>query len=124
MELLEITGYRPVDSETSLSTLYRAYLPLNYNDGSIIERERIEAVLKELHEEWSGYTEHAVGSGWWTDPHNGLPKHDSVFAVEVLVPHCEISRLWFEKWRKRTEEVLDQSEIFLYSHQVRCSTGG
>ena len=79
-------GRQPLQSwQAKPAIRYAAYVVLNYNDGSMIEIEKLEHVIFEVLEFAEGGTCTPPGLGWWLHPEIKVVFEDKVLILDVTV---------------------------------------
>lgn len=98
------------------------HLPTLYNDGRPIEPAKINAMLKEIQERFTGYTKsphlgNPVWEGWYRGPDDKMYR-DRIYIIYIDAPDESEVVEFFQNFRRKYQEVFDQSELYIVYHPV------
>jgi len=91
---------------------YELYVPLNYNDGSPVEAEKIERIGERLLEEFGGCT-------FFPQPNKGTWKmghvvfRDEIVIFRVHASNVRAARRFFRGLKAELKQTLQQEEILI-----------
>ena len=95
------------------------YLPLNYNDGSAIEPDKIERIGERLLEEFGGVT-------FFPQPNEGRRRmghvtfRDEIVIFRVLSEDVRTARRFFRRLKAELKQDLQQEEILIVEKDARA----
>ncbi|GGG22095.1 hypothetical protein GCM10010924_59470 [Rhizobium wenxiniae] len=94
--------------------LIEIFLPISVNDP----QSKIEAVRRELVEQFGGATLHinAPAEGLWQD--DGPVERDRIVIAEVMAEILDT--FWWRSYRERLEDVFDQDSILIRATETAC----
>ena len=97
--------------------LVEVLLPLTYNTGVKIPDEIGEAIRAELAERFGGLTAftRSPAEGVWLG--GGAPQKDDIVVLEIMTEGLDAS--WWQNWRSRMEDLLQQDAIIVRAHEIR-----
>lgn len=96
---------------------YEILLPLKYNDGAEIEKEKFDQTHKELLEEFGATTfDSVVAYGRWV--YKGLVYEDQVLRFRVDTKSAKKSQAFFKKYKKVLKERFRQLDIWITAHDL------
>ena len=99
---------------------YEILLPTRYNDGSPVERQKIDATLMELASHFGGLTFRPEPlAGVWL--HRGQRFDDSNVCVVVAVEESPETGMYFERFKTVLKERFRQIEIYVVSYDIRIT---
>ena len=90
---------------------YCVYVPLCYNDGSRIEKVRIEKSLDEIKLKFGAFTRAKANEGIWI--YKSKEYKDFIDKIEVLTYDTKENDEWFKKFKEVLKKRLKQKEIFV-----------
>ena len=90
---------------------YIIYIPLYYNDGKRIEKQKIELTIEEILMQFDGLTQERVNDGIWI--YKNKRYRDKVDKVTVLTYDSPEHDLWFINFKKILRKRLKQIDIYL-----------
>ncbi|MBI3193995.1 MAG: hypothetical protein HYZ34_05925 [Ignavibacteriae bacterium] len=100
--------------------LYTIFLPLQYNDGRIIELEKFEQVEKELVALFGGITmssEKAPLRGIWL--YKGVQYNDQIVKIEIVAENDTSTEHFFQNYKERLKDMFEQLDILITVSEVR-----
>lgn len=96
---------------------YDLFIPLNYNDGTPIEAEKIQDISRRLLEEFSGVTFFSQpNEGFWKM--GGVTYRDEIVIFRVLAQK-RAGRRFLSKLKRELIETLDQEAILIIERDVQ-----
>jgi len=104
---------------------FEVYLPLAYNDGRIIEPEKLEQIKEEILVRFGGITitplfGNPVYDGFWKDPETGRVHRDKNAIFTVFTPQTEESRRFFLNKKEEWASLLAQKELLIIVQEVQA----
>ena len=99
---------------------YEIYLPLKYNNGEVIESEKIVGVWDELAEAFGGMTvspPSAPYQGRWK--YGGVEYIDEIIKVEVVATNDRAAKKFLKEFKERLKESLQQIDILITTHGIQ-----
>lgn len=92
---------------------YEVLLPVRYNDGTPVERQKFEQAIHELFERFGGVTfDFGPMTGYWLAPTGQLFEEEMV-RLAVDVPDTPKNRDFFVQWKETLKERFRQAEIWM-----------
>jgi hypothetical protein len=96
---------------------YEILLPLKYNEGTPVEREKFQATWKELVQHFGGVTvETQVLKGFWR--HEAVDYEDELLRVVVDAPDTPEAGAFFREWKETLKERFRQIDLWITSHAI------
>ncbi len=92
--------------------IYEIYLPLSYNDGSIVEKEKFNLTRDELIERFGGLTSTPPGFpllGWWHSPQGVM--EDNIVMWRVVTENDD--DVFFLEYKQMLKRRFIQEEVFI-----------
>jgi len=92
---------------------YEIYLPLKYNDGEVIESEKIVGVWDELAEAFAGITVSSLSApyqGRWK--YGGVEYIDDIIKIEIVTTNDKATKKFLKDFKQHLKESLQQIDIF------------
>jgi len=92
--------------------IYEIYLPLTYNDGKPIEKEKFGLTREELVDRFGGVTSTPPGfplEGWWHSPHGVVRDDIMIWTVVTQID----DDLFFLKYKETLKQRFIQEDIQL-----------
>lgn len=97
---------------------YDVFIPLTYNDGSLIEPKRLEEIHQLLLGRFDGLTFFPQpNQGYWNM--SGIMYHDEIVVYRVLTENTTSARRFFKKFKEKLKTDLRQEEILIIERDVR-----
>ncbi len=91
---------------------YELYIPLNYNDGSPIEPEKLVQVRDRLLEQFGHLTYlPAENLGYWTL--GNITYQDRIVLYRVVTENVRKARRFFRQFKQELKQALKQEEVFI-----------
>ena len=97
---------------------HSVYLPLNHNDGSMIEFSKLEQAVFALIEFSQGATCNPPGLGWWINWKEDKLYQDNIVVIDVMVSNSPEAEMFVMQWMIETARLLEQEENFVVSQPV------
>jgi hypothetical protein len=93
--------------------LVEVFVPLNRGDGSQVDRNEIDELVRRLADRFGGATafSRAPADGLWKD--DSAMSHDRIVILEVMVDR--VDRQWWTAFRKELEQDLQQEKLVVRS---------
>jgi hypothetical protein len=98
---------------------YKVYLPLNYNDGKPIAREKIDDVRNRLADRFGGATISPLSApfkGPWK--YGGVQYVDNIVIMEVIADEAAATQNFFSELKEQLQRELRQLAILITSHSI------
>lgn len=96
---------------------YDLYFPLRYNDGSAVEREKIEGLKNRLHDRFGGLTFFPQqNEGVWKI--GNVTFNEEIVIVRVLAEETRAAREFFLKLKEELKADLHQEEVLIVERKV------
>ncbi|GFP25312.1 hypothetical protein HKBW3S43_00526 [Candidatus Hakubella thermalkaliphila] len=97
--------------------LFQIFIPLNYNDGTSVEKEKIQKTCTEIGLHFGGYTLHEtpVRGGWY---HEGRLYHDQHLTLMVIADDNAQNRTWLKNYKPILKNRFCQIEIFILVWEI------
>lgn len=96
---------------------YEILLPLKYNDGAEIEKEKFEATHSELLEEFGATTfDSIIASGHWL--YKGVIYKDQLLRYRVDTQNVRKANAFLKKYKPLLKERFQQLDIWITAHDV------
>ncbi len=96
---------------------YEFYIPIRYNDGRPIEKEKFDTVKDIIAGRFSGVSVHYINiAGEWKDPSTGKIFKDDSLKYEVTVDDKEEE--FFSDLKEKMKEIFEQKDIYLIRTRV------
>jgi len=116
MTITLLTRFFPFLSRPARTKRFEILLPLNYNDGRLIEPEKFDQTAEELCDRFGGVTEDTVRiTGTWK--YGGTRYRDDFLRMRVDT-NDQTANAFFqtqkEVWKKRFEQV----DIWITAHEI------
>jgi len=99
------------------ATRYTFFLPLNHNNGTSMQHERLARAEQAILQQAGGLTRLSPGVGFWVGPTLKVFR-DRVVPIQVVVPYDRVSEDWFAYWAIETAGLLEQHRIFIFAQRV------
>lgn len=99
---------------------YEIYLPLKYNDGLVIESEKIVGVWDELAESFAGITVSSLSApyqGRWK--YGGVEYIDDIIKIEIVTTNDRATKIYLKEFKERLKESLQQIDILITTHGIQ-----
>ena|SRR2546423_8065700 len=99
---------------------YEILLPIRYNDGALVEPEKIDLVVEELSDHFGGITfqpDHLRGV-WF---HEGQRFDEANVRIVVDVEDTAESTDFFVKYKQLLKERFRQIDLWITSHEIRIT---
>ncbi len=91
---------------------YEFYLPLRYNNGKVIEKDKFERIKRMISDEFDGVSVHYIKIlGEWKDPVTGRIFKDDNLKYEVTVDEKE--EKFFSKLKDTMKSMFGQKDIYM-----------
>lgn len=90
---------------------YIVYLPLCYNDGSPIEKEKIDETINDIVDKFKALTRQKASEGIWI--YGNREYRDLIDKIEILTYDTEENDNWFKNLEKVLRKRFKQKEIFI-----------
>ena len=88
---------------------YDLYVPLNYNDGSPVEPEKLERLQEKLLDQFPGVTFFPQpNQGFWT--YGGVTYRDEIVVYRVIAGRVREARRFFRQLKDELKDDLRQEE--------------
>lgn len=100
----------------SADPIYEIYLPLTYNDGSIIEDEKFRLTRDELVDRFGGLTNTPPGfplQGWWHSPQGVVA--DNIVIWRVVTQDDD--DVFFLEYQQMLEQRFIQKKVYIVKTQ-------
>jgi hypothetical protein len=96
---------------------FEIYVPLHYNDGSMIEPEKLDTLRLRLFEFFGGLTDtrQSNSGAWKVGP---VAFHDEIVIYRVLAVKQHPARAFLMKLKAELERELRQEEILIVERKV------
>jgi hypothetical protein len=104
---------------------YKVYLPLNYNDGAPIARQKIDEVRDRLADRFGGATISPLSApykGPWK--YGGVQYIDNIVIMEVIADEQAATQTFFRELKEQLQRDLDQHAILITSHSIEMINSG
>ena len=99
---------------------YEILLPIRYNDGALVETERLDLVLEELSERFGGLTFHLEQlRGVWL--HQNQRFEESNVRLVVDVEDSPETSDFFVQYQQSLKERFRQIDIWIVSYDIRIT---
>lgn len=96
---------------------YELYVPLTYNDGTVIEPEKLVEIRERLLEQFGNLTFiPQPNDGFWTM--GGVTFRDSIVLYRVVTDKVRPARRFFRQLKEELKRTLRQEEIFIVERDV------
>jgi hypothetical protein len=96
---------------------YDVYIPLNYNDGTPIEAEKVSALKHRLHERFGGLTFFPQrNEGSWSI--GKATFRDEIVICRILTEEVRRSREFFRQLKEELKHDLKQEEVLIVERKV------
>ena len=96
---------------------YEILLPLTYNDGTAIEKEKFAQTNSELLDEFGATTtDSVVASGHWL--YKGVIYKDQLLRYRVDTKNVKKANSFFKKYKKVLKERFQQIDIWITAHDL------
>ncbi len=96
---------------------YEILLPLMYNDGVEIEKEKFEQTNAELVEQFGATTvDSVIASGHWL--YEGVIYKDQLLRYRVDTQNLKKANAFFKKFKTVLKERFQQLDIWITAHDV------
>src|SRR5438309_1092834 len=103
-------------SRTTRTKRYEIPLPLNYNDGTVIEPEKFDETAEELSDRFGGITEDMVRiTGAWK--YGGARYRDQLLRIRVDSDDRQATDFLRER-KERWKERFRQIDIWITAHEI------
>ncbi|MFC2011027.1 hypothetical protein ACFLUR_01900 [Chloroflexota bacterium] len=96
--------------------IYEIYLPLTYNDGSLIEEEKFSLTRNELVGRFGGLTNTPPGlplQGWWHSPQGVV--EDNIVIWRVVTPDDD--DIFLREYQRTLEQRFIQDKVYIVKTQ-------
>ena len=99
---------------------YEILLPTRYNDGTLVEAERIDLVLEELGDRFGGITFYPEDlRGVWL--HEGQRFEESNVRLVVDVEDSPATAAFFVDYKQKLKERFRQIDLWIVSYEIRIT---
>ncbi len=99
---------------------YEIILPTRYNDGSLVEAEKVAGVLQDLSTRFGGVTFHPEHlRGTWI--HEGERFDESNVRLIVDVEDSEENAEYFVRYKQVLKERFRQIDLWIVSYEIRIT---
>ena len=96
---------------------FEILLPLNYNEGSQVEPEKILQTRRELDDQFGASTLDSTPiSGHWLS--QGTLYEDNLLRLRVDAPYTRKNRTFFRRYKELLKERFRQEEIWVTVHGI------
>ncbi len=96
---------------------YEILLPLMYNDGTEIEKEKFELTNQELLKEFGATTfDTIVASGHWL--YEGVIYKDQLLRFRIDTKNARKARAFFKRYKNVLKERFHQLDIWITAHDI------
>lgn len=98
---------------------YKVYLPLNYNNGEPIAREKIDQIRDRLADRFGGATISPLSApykGPWK--YGGVEYVDNIVTMEVIADDAPTTRDFFSELKEQLQREFGQLAILITSHSI------
>ena len=98
---------------------YKIYLPLNYNDGTPIESEKINTIRDRLADRFGGATISPLSApykGPWK--YGGVQYVENIAILEVITEGDSATETFFKDLKEQLEQQLSQVAILITTHRI------
>ena len=96
---------------------YDIFLPLRYNDGSLIEADKFQLLQTALLEEFAGLTYFPqVNEGFWKL--GSITYRDEIVIDRVLAGDSSVARKFLLELKEQLKKDFDQEEILIVERDV------
>ena len=99
---------------------YRIYLPLKYNDGSVIEADKVRRIKSELVDRFGAVTVSSLLApyqGTWK--YGGVEFLDDIITIEVVASDDRATKKFFKDFKERLKRELRQIDILITTHGIQ-----
>ena len=98
------------------------HLPTLYNNGKPIETEKIDEMLTEIQNRFTGYTKsphlgRPIWEGFYRGPDRKIYR-DRIFIIMIDAPDSPEVLDFFNEFKLKYKDVFDQSELYIVYHSV------
>ena len=93
---------------------YEIYVPLKYNDGTVIEAEKIRQIRVELIATFGAVTvssQSAPYQGTWK--YGGVDFIDDIIKIEIIAGADRKTEAYFKRYKPRLKRLLKQIDILI-----------
>lgn len=96
---------------------YDLFVPVNYNDGTPIEAEKLERIQSLLLDEFQGLTYFAQrNEGYWKM--GNVTYRDEIVIFRVITERGQAAREFLERLKNELKKDLEQEEILIVERDV------
>ena len=98
---------------------YKVYLPLNYNDGKPIPRQKVDEVRNRLADKFGGATISPLSApykGPWK--YGGVQYIENIVIMEVIADEAATTQDFFRELKEQLQRELSQLAILITSHSI------
>lgn len=93
-------------------------LPISYNDGNLVEGEKLVEVRQELINRFSGWSQpRVVIDGSWIDT-DGTSYKDESIKFEVVILDTSENRLWLKAYKETLKIRFGQKDIYMIFTEI------
>lgn len=110
-------GQNRIDMSGISAALYTLFLPLNHNNGRLMQAGRLNWVQREILRYTGGLTRFPPGTGYWVD-HTAKIFRDQVMPIQVVTSADPEVEAWFAHQAAEMAVVLQQQQIFLFAQPI------
>src|SRR2546423_833497 len=99
---------------------YSIYLPLKYNDGSVIEADKVRRIKSELVDRFGAVTVSSLLApyqGTWK--YGGVEFLDDIITIEVVASDDRATKKFFKDFKERLKRELRQIDILITTHGIQ-----
>lgn len=97
---------------------YELFIPLNYNDGSPVEVEKLVAIRDRLLRQFGDLTFNPNPNlGFWRQ--GFLTFEDNIVVYKIVSKHTRQARTFFRHFKEELKAELRQEEIFVTEKDVK-----
>lgn len=98
---------------------YDLYVPSHYNDGRIIERERIDLLKRRLTDQFGGLTHFPQeNEGFWKV--GRVTFRDKIMILRVLSAEAEKANAFFIELKQHLQKEWEQEDVLIVSREVEA----
>lgn len=93
------------------------FLPINYNDGSIVSENTLRELEGLLSEEFGVATAYPKASGMWINGKSKLVR-DKVKVIQIITPSGKKTDVFIREFGKKIRDVLNQELVLMVSFPI------